>query len=164
MEEAEKKVAAKEEEMKSNEVELVAQAEKLEKAQAEVVQHAGELAMSCDTAAEVPTLRAQLEAAQDQARTTTALVVSEFLASEEMTKVKDSNYDPGFDMGMRAFTCTVATKHLNWDLSFLGSKLSALVDEWRDQWRAFLPQSDKPLRTPFGEPRVIPQPLEVHLE
>ena len=75
---------------------------------------------------------------------------------------------------------TVATEHLDWDLSFLSKKLSALVDEWRDQWRASLPQSDEPpvppsnklLRTPSGKHLrtlsgklpVIPQSPEVHPE
>ena len=52
-------------------------------------------------------------------------MVFEFLASEEMTKIKDSNYDAG----VQVFTYTVVTEHLDWDLSFLGSKLSALVNE-----------------------------------
>ena len=89
-----------------------------------------------------------------------------------MTKLKDSSYDAGFDAGVRAFMYTVATKHLNWNLSFFGEKLSALVDEWCDQWRAFLPQSDKPPFPPSDElPRplsseflVTPPPLEVFPE
>ena len=51
---------AKEEELKANEVELVAKVEELEKAQAEVAQLGGR-----EAAAEVPSLRAQLEATQD---------------------------------------------------------------------------------------------------
>ena len=139
-----------------------------------------ELARSRGAAAKVPTLRAQLEAAQDQARTGATMVVSEFLASEEMIKLKDSSYDACFDVSLRDFTYTVVTEHLDWDLSFLSKKLSALVDKWRDQWRASLPQlqSDEPLVPPsdellrplFGElPRpssselpVIPPPPEVH--
>ena len=58
------------------------------------------------------------------------------MASEEMTKIKGSNYD----VGVRDFTYTVATERLNWDLSFLGSKLSAMVDGWR----ASLPPTDEP--------------------
>ena len=59
-----------------------------------------ELTRSCDATFEVLSLRAQLEAAQDQAKTAAALAISKFLASEKMTKVKDSNYDPGFDTGV----------------------------------------------------------------
>ena len=77
-------------------------------------------------------MRAQLEAAQDQAKTAAALAISKVLASEKMTKVKDSNYDTSFNAGVQAFTYTVATEHLDLDLSFLGPKLSTLMDEWRD--------------------------------
>ena len=85
---------------------------------------------------------------------------------EEMTKIKGSSYDAGFDADVRDFTYTVATEHLDWDLSFLGSKLSAMVDEWRAGWRAFLHQSDGPLvppsdellRTPSSELSMIPPP------
>ena len=100
--------------------------EELTKARAKVSQFERELVRSCDAAAEVTTLKAQLEAAQDQERTATALAVSEFLAFEEMTKSKGSSYD----VGVRDFMYTVATKQLNWDLSFLGTKLSAMVEGW----------------------------------
>ena len=63
-EEEEKKVKAKEEELR-------AQAKELMKVRAEVTQLEEELVRSCDSVAEVPTLKAQLEAAQDQARTAT---------------------------------------------------------------------------------------------
>ena len=73
VEEAKKKLAAKEEELKASEVEL-------EKTRVEVVQLEGKLARSRGVAAEVPTLRAQLEAGLNQARIAAAMVVSEFLA------------------------------------------------------------------------------------
>ena len=100
------------------------------------------------------------------------MVVSNVLASEEMTKLKDSSYDASFDASVRAFTYTMVMEHLDWGLSFLSEKLSALVDEWYDQWRATLPQSDEPpvrpsdelLRTPSSELLMIPPPLEVHPE
>ena len=63
MKEAEKKLVAKEEELKANEVELVTKAEELKKARAEVKQLEGKLARSHETTAEVASLRAQLEAA-----------------------------------------------------------------------------------------------------
>ena len=91
VEKVKKRVAAKEEELKANEVELVAQAEELGKIRAKFAQLEGELARSRDAAAEDPASRAQLEAAQDQARTIAALVVSEFLTSEEMAKAKDAS-------------------------------------------------------------------------
>ena len=97
VEEAEKKLAAKEEELKANEVEmvakveeLVAKVEELEKARTEVAPLVGELATSREVVAEVPSLRAELQAAQDQARTTT----------EEMTTIKKFSRDASFDEGV----------------------------------------------------------------
>ena len=89
-----------------------------------------------------------------------------------MTKIKGSSYDVGFDADVWDFMYTVATEHLDWDLSFLGLKLSAMVDKWHVGWRASLPLSDEPpvpsfdelLRTPSGKLMVIALPLEVHLE
>ena len=75
VEEKEKKVKAKEEELR-------AQVEELRKAQAEFAQLERELVRSRDAAAEIPALKAQLEAAQYQARTATTVAVYEFLASE----------------------------------------------------------------------------------
>ena len=65
VEEAKNKLAAKEEELKANKVELFSQVGELGKTWAKVTQLEGELARSCDAAAEVPELRAQLEATQD---------------------------------------------------------------------------------------------------
>ena len=109
-----------------------------------------------------------MEATKDQART----------AAEEMTTIKKSNCDMGFDEGVQAFMCTVATKLLDWDMSYLGEDLSVQVDKRCDQWRASLPQSDERPTPPFvelpappsgtrtlsGELPMIPHPLEVHHE
>ena len=58
--EAEKKLAAKKEEFKVNELELVAKVEEVEveKARTEVVQLGGELARSREATVEAPSLRA----------------------------------------------------------------------------------------------------------
>lgn len=69
--EAEKKLAIKEEELKANEVELVAKAEELKKARTKAWQFKGELTRLCE---EVRWLRLQLE----QAKATAAKAVSEF--------------------------------------------------------------------------------------
>ena len=88
--EVEKKLAAKEEELKTNEVELVAKVKELKKAQTEVAQLGGELNKLRE---EAPLLKAQL----DQERTTTTQAISEFQASEEMTTIKKSSQEEGFD-------------------------------------------------------------------
>ena len=69
--EAENKLVAKKEELKANEVELVAKAEESEKAWTKVAQPGGELTRLHK---EVPSLRAQL----DQAKTAAAQAVFEF--------------------------------------------------------------------------------------
>ena len=120
MVEAEKKLAAKEEELKANEVELLAKAEELEKALTEVAQLRGELTRLLE---KVPLLRAQL----DQAKIDTARAIPEFQASEEMAAIKKSIHDARFEAGVPAFTYTVATEHHDWDLAFLGEELSAQV-------------------------------------
>ena len=107
MKEEKKKLAAKEEELKANKVELIAQVEvpalraHLEElASPSPTPPPGQsicLASSCQAVVEVPALRAQLEAAQHQVSAATALAVSKFMSSEEMTKVKDSSYNAGFD-------------------------------------------------------------------
>ena len=101
-------------------------------------------------------LRAQLEVPQDQARTAATLAVSEFLALEEITKIKGSNYNEG----VHDFTHTVPTERPDWDLSFLGAQLSAMVAKWR----ALVPQSCETYVPLFGEPPVNPPPLEDYLE
>lgn len=42
---------------------------------------------------------------------------------EEMVATKKSSYEEGFKAGARAFTYTVATERLDWDLAFLGEEL-----------------------------------------
>ena len=42
-----------------------------------------------------------------------------------MAATKKSIHDEGFEVGARAFTYTVATERLDWDLAFLGEKLNA---------------------------------------
>ena len=69
--------------------------EELRKARAEVMQLKGELIKFCDAFAKALALNVKLEATEAQARTTTALAVSKFLVSEEMTQIKGSSYDEG---------------------------------------------------------------------
>ena len=84
--EVEKKLAAKEEELKANKVKLVAKAEELEKARVEVRQLGEELTRLRE---EVRSLRPQLE----QAKVATTKSVSEFQASEEMAATKKPSYE-----------------------------------------------------------------------
>ena len=60
-------------------------------------------------------MRAQL----DQEKIAAAKVVSDFQASEEMVATKKSIHEAGFEVGVWAFTCTVVTEHLDWDLALV---------------------------------------------
>ena len=163
--EAEKKLAAKKEELKANEVELVGKVEKLEKAWAEVRQRGGERTRLYE---EVRSLRPQLE----QVKAATAKAVSEFQASQETVVTKKSSYEEGLEASVWAFTYTVVTKCLDQDLAFLGEKLIDQVATWHAQWQASLFPVDEPsaslpteVPTPLSiEASVVPPPLEVHHE
>ena len=61
----------------------------------------------------------------DQAKAAVVKAVSEFQASEEMATTKKSIRDVGVNVGAQAFTYTMATEHLDWDLAFLGAELNA---------------------------------------
>ena len=95
--------------------------------------------------------------------------------------IKQSSHDAGFNTGVRAFMYIVVTKHLNWDMSFLGKDLSAHMDECVSNGVLLsLSPSDEPhaspstellipplgdlLRTPSGQLLAIPPPPEVHRE
>ena len=43
---------------------------------------------------------------------------------------KKSICDEGFEAGVRAFTYTMVTEHLDWDLAFLGEELNAQISVW----------------------------------
>ena len=74
-------VTAKEEELKANEIDLVAKFEELEKARTKIGQLRGELAKFCEG---VRLLRPQVE----QAKTTVANAVFEYQTSEEMVELR----------------------------------------------------------------------------
>ena len=111
-----KKLTTKEEELKCNELDLVAKSEELEKAQTKIGQLRGELPRLRE---EVRSLRPQLE----QANIAVTNAVSEYHTSEEMVALKKSLLEKGFEEGAQAFTYIVATARLDWDLAFLGEHL-----------------------------------------
>ena len=85
---------------------MKAKEDELRKAQAKVMRLEGKLIKSHDAAVTTSELKAKLEATEDQERIVSALVISKFLALEERTKIKSSNYNDG----VRYFLYTVATE------------------------------------------------------
>ena len=81
----ENKLGAKEEELKSNEIELVAPTKKYEQVQAKVRLLKGELAR---LHADNRSLQTQLNEVKEEAGTTTAKVVSEYQSSAEMPDLR----------------------------------------------------------------------------
>ena len=81
----ESKLKAKEEELKNNEIELVARSEKYEKVQDELRLLKGELARFY---AENSSLQALLNEAKEEAGTVTAKAISEYQSSAEMTALR----------------------------------------------------------------------------
>ena len=156
MAESEKKLSAREEELKNNTIDLVARSEELEKAKAEIGLLKGELTRLHE---ESRLLKLQLE----EAKAAAANVVSEYQSLEEMHALKQTLHDEGYEEAMEAFAYTATTTHLKWDQAFLSEHLVDQNAEWHAALRANQPPVDKcPTRppSPVTEPPVIPPPPE----
>ena len=90
-----------------------------------------------------------------------------------MVATKKSSYEEGFEASMWAFTYTMETKRLDWDVTFFRGGLVNQVAAWHNQWRASHHQADEPSASspiegsasPSGKAPPIPShPLEVHHE
>ena len=60
-----------------------------------------------------------------------------------MTALKKCLLEEGFEEGAQAFTYTVATSRLDWNLAFLGKHLIDQIVAWHDEWWATHPPSDE---------------------
>ena len=116
-------MSAKEEELKGNEIDLVAKFKELEKAQAEIGELRGELTKFRE---EVRSLRPQLK----QAKAATVNVFSEYQSLDKMVALKKILHDEGYEEAVEAFAYTVATTRLDWDLTFLGEHLIDQTTVW----------------------------------
>ena len=123
--ESEKKLTAKEEELKANRIDLVAKSEELEKAWTEM----GNLGESL-----LGSIRRLGRPQLEQAKIAIANAISEYQASEEMAALRKSLLDEGFEENAQAFRNTMASTHLDWDLAFLGEHLINQIAAWRDEW------------------------------
>ena len=104
MTESEKKLLAREKELKNNAIDLVAKIEGLEKAQVEIGLLKGELAR---LHMESKSFKLQLE----EAKTAATNTISEYQSSVEMAALKQTVHDEAY---------TTVTMHPNWDLAYLG--------------------------------------------
>ena len=151
--ESEKKLAAREEELKNNAIDLVARTEGLERAQAEIGLLKEELAR---LHAENWSLKDQVE----EAKVAATNVVSEYQSSAEMVALNKE--------AAEAFAYTTMTRHPDWDLAYLGVYLADQIAEWRAELQANQPPAEeRPARpsSPAAEPLSVPHPPpEVHPE
>ena len=111
-------MAAKEKELKNNEIKLVARNKRLERAQAEVELLKEELTRLY---AENRSLKDQLEGAKAAA----VNAVSEYQSSAEMAALKQTIHDEAYEEVVESFVYTTVTQHLDWDLAYLGDHLAA---------------------------------------
>ena len=118
----ENKLGAKEEEHKSNEIELVTRTEKYEQVQAEVRLLKGELAL---LHANNRSLQTQLNEAKEKAGIAIAKAVSEYQSLAKMAELRQTICDEAFEEAAESFAYTTTTQHLDWDLSYLGDHLAA---------------------------------------
>ena len=120
----EKKLATKEEELKNNEIELVARNERFKRAQAEVGLLKGELA----------TLHVDSRSLKDklgEAKAVAANTVSEYQSSTKMATLKQTTRDEAYEEAVESFAYTTATQHPDWDLAYLRDHLAPHIVEWR---------------------------------
>ena len=120
----ENKLGAKEEELKSNETELVAGTEKYKQVQAEVGLLKGELAwLHTDNRL----LQTQLNEAKEEAGIATAKAVSEYQSWAKMVALRQTIRDEAFEEATESFVYTTIVQHPDWDLSYLGDHLAAQI-------------------------------------
>ena len=104
MTELENTLEAKEEELKNNEIELVARNQKFERAQAKVGLLKGELAR-------LHTDNRSLYDQLDKAKATATKAVSEYQSSVEMAALKQTIRDKTIEEAAESFEYTTATQH-----------------------------------------------------
>ena len=153
------KLRAKEEELKSNEIELVIQIEKYEQVQAEVGLLKGELARFH---ADNRLLQTQMNKAKEEAGAAATKAVSEYQSSAEMATLKQTIRDEAFEEATESFVCTTVTQHPDWDLSYLGDHLAAQIAEWRAELPIEQPPTEGRLAAsvlPVEEVQEVPAPL-----
>ena len=158
MTELENKVGAKEEELKNNEIELVARNERFERAQVEIGLLKGELVK---LHADNKSLQDHLGEAKAEAKVATAKEVSEYQSSVEMVALKQTIRDEVIEEAIESFAYTTEIQHPDWDLAYLGDHLAAHIVEWRTELQANQPfPEERPGRplSPAAELQEVPPP------
>ena len=141
--ESEKKLAAREEELKNNAIDLVARTEGLERAQAEIGLLKEELAR----------LHAENWSLKEEAKAAATNVVSEYQSSAEMVALNKE--------AAEAFVYTTMTRHPDWGLAYLGVYLADQIAEWLAELQANQPPvEERHARpsSPAAEPLAVPPP------
>ena len=155
----ENKLRIKEEELKNNEVELVAWNERYKGVQAEVGLLKGELAC---LHVENRLLQDQLNKAKEESGTAAAKAVSEYHSSAEMAALRQTIQDEAFEEARESFAYTTAVHHPDWDLSYLGHHLAAQIAEWLAKLQVEQPLAEERPTVPAppaDEVQEVPPPL-----
>ena len=106
------------EELKNNEIELVARNERFKRAQAEVGLLKGELTrLYVDNRL----LKDQLV----EAKVVAANAVSKYQSSVEMATLKQTTRDEAYEEAIESFAYNTMTQHPDWDLAYFGDHLAA---------------------------------------
>ena len=134
--ESEKKLATKEEELKTNEIELVAMNERLESTQAKVWLLKGELVR-------LHTNNRSLKDQLGEAKVVAANAVSEYQSSVEMAAFKQTIRDEAYEKVAESFAYTTTTQHSDWDLANIGDHLAAQIAKRRAGLQANQPLAEE---------------------
>ena len=138
MTELENKLAAKEEELKNSEIELVAKNERFER----VGLLKGELAR---LHADNMSLKDQL----GEAKAAAANAISEYQSLAEMAVLNQTIWDEAYEEATESFGYTTVTQHSDWDLAYLGNHLATQITEWYAELQANqLLAEERPARPP----------------
>ena len=136
----ESKLRVKDEELKNNEVELVAQTVKYEKLQDELGLLKGDLARFD---ADNRLLKSKLNEAREEIGTATVKAVSEYQSSVEMAALKQTIRDESYEEAAKSFAYTIAIRHPDLDLSYFGDHLATQIAEWSTEAQANRPSTEE---------------------
>ena len=155
----ENRLRVKDEELKNNEVELVAQTVKYEKLQDELGLLKGDLARFD---ADNRPLKSKLNEAREEIGTATVKTVSEYQSSAKMAALKQTIRDETYEEAVESFVYTTTIWHPDWDLSYLGDHLAAQIAEWHAEAQASHPPAEErpaAVVPPVEEIQEVPVPL-----
>ena len=88
-------------------------------------------------------------------------MVSKYQSSVEIAVLKQTIHDEAYDEAAEAFAYTMRTRHMDWDLAYLGAHMANQITEWRTKLQANQPPVEECRVGPPSlavEPQVVPPP------